>query len=312
MADTVTADAGQTTDAGQTATTDSVEGQAKPETTTTPATKTKERMFVINGKQMSESELAQRIQKAEGLEGRVANAAKLEQAFNTFVANSQDPAKLLDLLNNPKALGYDDAKQEALLKAMLSSKKPGMVNAIKQWLYENEIEPGTMTPEQRQAREDKNARTAAEARLKEIEDAQKAEQSKAESERIYKDYIGKIQKGLQDNGLPMTEDVVRLAGNYARLQRRNGQPFDIEGAMKWTKEYLSKSNDDRVLKADDTQIMNMFSLEALKKINAAYIKAITKGKDKETAPTGERRPAKDTTKKENADFWKRVGRGQFS
>lgn len=83
-------------------------------------------VFKINGKEWKEADLAQRIQKAEGLEKRVADADRYEKAFNNFAAKVEDPAQFLQLLDS-KEFKYDEDKQAALLKSMLETKKPKLV-----------------------------------------------------------------------------------------------------------------------------------------------------------------------------------------
>src|SRR6185503_6922523 len=91
-------------------------------------------------------------------EAAMKSSAEMEKAFNNFVSNAQDPEKLLQLLQHP-SLKYDEAKQEVLVGKLLSSKSPRVINAVKKWLYDNEIAPAMMDPKERELAE-KNARLA--------------------------------------------------------------------------------------------------------------------------------------------------------
>ena len=279
---------------------------------------TKERVFLINGKEWPESQLAQRIQKAEGLEKRVQDADRYEKAFQNFAAKVDDPQQFIELLGS-KEFKYDEDKQSAMLTAMLNTKKPKLVAAVKQWLFENEIEPSSLTEEQRRLREleKENQKFKTEAQKK--EEAEKSAKLAAESKAIYQEYIKKISEGLKANNLPLHEFVVKMALNYAKVQRVNAnQPFDISGAMKYTKDFLNSINAD-VEKWDDATILNAYSENALKKINQAYINRLKKSAkltEEPAKPGAEQHPFKRKTKqeatsKENKDFWKNAGRGVF-
>jgi hypothetical protein len=115
-----------------------------------------ERMYKvkINGKEEEwpESKVIERAQKSEGAEAAMQKAAQLEKAFSSFVSQAQNPEQLLGLLNHP-SMKYDEEKQEMLVKAMMNSKKPRIINAVKEWIYKNEIEPKTMDPKDLELRE---------------------------------------------------------------------------------------------------------------------------------------------------------------
>lgn len=279
----------------------------------------KGQIFKINGKDWSEADLAQRLQKAEGLEKRVADADRYEKAFTNLTARLDDPEQFVSLLNSPE-FKYDEDKQAALAQAMLASKKPKVVQAIKQWLYENEVEPSTLTEDQRRLRELERENNKFKTEAQKAEEQRKAQELAVQAKAIYQDYVKKISEGLKANNLPMHEFVVKMALNYAKVQRiNNKQPFDIAGAMKYTKDFLTGLNAD-VEKWDDATILNAFPEGALKKINAAYISRLKKaseGSEPKKAEAGEPHPFKRKTKqeatsKENKDFWKNVGRGIFA
>lgn len=313
MADTATAPvaapataATTTPDAGKPAS----EATKPPEGVTAP----KERIFKINGKDWPESQLAQRIQKAEGLEKRVADADKYEKAFNSFVQQAQDPVKLLELLNNPKALQYDDNKQEALVNAMLESKNPRIVQTVKNWLYKNEVEPASLTPEQRQAREDKMARETAEAKLRAFEEQQTKAAQEAETQRIWSDYRVKIGQGIKEAGLPETEMMVVRIARKAQMMRRAGQPANIQQAVASVKADLQSEYMTNLDKATDDELLNLLPESVLKKINAAFVKRLKKEEPAkiESNPPLKRGKKAEKVTKDGKDFWRDVGRGLFA
>lgn len=279
----------------------------------------KGQIFKINGKDWSESDLAQRIQKAEGLEKRVADAARYEKAFETFTSKVDDPNQFLELLAS-KEFKYDEEKQTGLLTAMLNTRKPKLVEAVKKWLYENEVEPSTLTEEQRKLRELERENNKFKSEAQKAEEMRKAQALAAEARTIYQDYIKKIAEGLKANNLPEHEAVVKLALNYAKVQRlKAGQPFDVAGAMKYVKEFLGGMNSS-IDSWDDATILNAFPESALKKINAAYVNRLKKAgaasepqksEAKDSHPF-KRKTKQEATSKENKDFWKNVSRGVFA
>src|ERR1051326_6220247 len=108
----------------------------------------------VNGKEeeWTQAQLIERAQKSAGAEEAMKKADALDKAFNNFVSNAQDPEKLLGLLQHP-SLKYDEAKQEVLVTKLLSSKSPKILHAVKKWLWENEIQPATMDPKERELAE---------------------------------------------------------------------------------------------------------------------------------------------------------------
>lgn len=274
----------------------------------------KERVFTINGKEWPESQLAQRIQKAEGLEGRVKQADQYEKAFNSFAERTQDPQKFLEMLSSPE-FKYDEEKQEGLLKAMLGSKKPRLVQAVKQWLYENEIEPSTLTPEQRRLRELESENKQFKTKAEQEESDRKASQLAVESQKIWEDYRTKIGTGIKEEGLPETEMMVARIARKAMLMRRAGQPADIKAAILSVKSDLQTEYIANIDKASEDEILKLLPESSLRKINAAFVKSLKKPEaiEEEKVPYGtSRKPRKDVVSKENKDFWKNVGRGMFA
>jgi len=270
----------------------------------------KERVFLIDGKEWPESKLAQRIQKAEGLEKRVADADKYEKAFNSFVERTQDPTKFIELLNTPD-FQYDEDKQAGLVKAMLGSKKPKLIAAVKEWLYENEVEPASMTPEQRRLRELENENKQFKTQREQQETEQKTAAQQAETQRIWNDYRVKIGAGIKEAGLPQTEGMVVRIARKAMLQRRAGQPADIVSATKAVKEELQAEYMQNFDQASDDQILALLPENVLKKINAAFLKRIKKQEQEPIEDTAGRpvKKVKSRDEKKNKDFWKNIGRG---
>lgn len=281
------------------------------------STAPKEKTYIINGKEWPESQLAQRIQKAEGLEKRVADADRYEKAFANLDAKMNDPEQFVALLDSPE-FKYDEDKQASLVRTMLTSKKPKLIAAVKQWLYENEVEPATMTEEQRKAREDRIARAEAEGKLKKIDDENKTAVQRAEQQRIWNDYRIKIGSGIKTEGLPETEGMVVRVARKAMLMRRAGQPADIPNAVKAVKQELQAEYLLNMDKASDDEILNLLPENVLKKINAAYIKKLKAANPEPAKPElKEQSPFKRATKeeassKENKEFWKKVGRGVYA
>lgn len=277
----------------------------------------KEQIFKINGKDWPESQLAQRLQKAEGLEKRVADADRYEKAFNNFAAKVEDPTQFIALLDS-KEFKYDEDKQAALLKTMLETKKPKLVQAVKQWLYENEVEPSTLTDEQRKLRQFEKENQKLKSEAQQLEDRQKADELAAESRRIWDDYRVKIGAGIKAEGLPETEAMVARIARKAMLMRRAGQPADIGSAVKSVRTELQAEYMSNLDKASATELLNLLPESILKKINAAYVTQLKKAGAAETTkeePTGhpfKRKTKQEATSKENKDFWRNASRGIFA
>lgn len=284
-----------------------VEGDAKPTGQT----------FTINGKAWSEADLAQRIQKAEGLEKRVADADRYEKAFNSFAAKVEDPAQFLSLLDS-KEFKYDEDKQSMLVKAMLDTKKPKLVQAVKQWLYENEVEPSTLTEEQRKFRELEKENTRFKSEAQKAEEKRLADEQNTEAQKIWNDYRVKIGQGIKTEMLPETEAMVARVARKALLMRRAGQPADIVAACKSVKTELQAEYFTNLDKASAEEIVNLLPESILKKVNQAYVNRLKKAqepeKDKEPSDARpfKRKTKVEATKKEDKDFWKNAGRGVFA
>lgn len=249
----------------------------------------KERMYKvkINGKEevWPESKVLERAQKSEGAEVAMKRASQLEAAFENFVATSQDPLKLIELLSNPKALGYDESKQVALFQAMMASKKPAMVQAVKKWLYDNEVEPSTLTPEERKMRELEAFKTETEKKNEERTRLEEEANQKAETERFFNDYKKKIWDGIQANKLPQTELMVARVTRKIQLMRKAGIPGDVAKACEFVRQELTNEYSEHLLKASDEDILNLLPVGVAEKVNKAYLKRL-KGEDPDKIESG--------------------------
>lgn len=270
----------------------------------------------ISGKEevWSERKLIERAQRSEGAEQATKRAAQIEQAFTNFVSQAQDPQKLLALLSDPKSLGYDETKQEALLSAMLGSKNPRIVQKAKQWLYENEVEPSTLTPEQRKLRELEQFKTEREKTDAIRDQKEKEAQIKAETEKIWNDYRLKIGVGLKTEGLPENEAIVARVARKALLMRQAGRPADIPSAIALVKEEWRQEFIKMMTGITEEQILAMYPEETLKQINKAFLKKLkTVTSEEEVEPKEGRTNVRPSKAKEgvqkNKDFWRDLSRG---
>lgn len=292
------------------------EGNPSPETVEAP--KSTERMFTVklpDGKeeQWTESAVLQRAQKSVGLEGRVAQAAKLEQAFTNFVAKVQEPTQLLELLNHPD-LKYDDDKQEALVKAMLSSKKPRIIEAVKRWIYDNEVEPGMLKeqdPKEYEKRQwQKKAEDLESEKLKreqQIKDQEEAE----EQTRIKEAYRVKLGEAFKASGLPVDDFLVRQVMEKARLYVRAGKHPDFDNCCKLVQADFVNHVKGVLGKATVDNILSLMDGETPQLINKALMKAL----DKKDVPvevsksTKPRAKQKEMTPEERKKWIRNLERG---
>lgn len=243
-----------------------------------------EKMYTVkvNGKeeQWPESKVLERASKAEGAEAAMKKAAELEKAFNNFVANTQDPEKLLGLLQHP-ALKYDEAKQEILVTKLLSSKSPRVVQAVKKWLYDNEIAPAMMDPKERELQElraekERLAREADERKAKEAETAKQVAVAKK-----WNEFRVAIGEALKAESLPQAEGVVARVARYALLQRKMNKPVDLADAAKRVKADLVKEYEERFNGLNEDNILDHIPAGVAELINKAFLKRAKK----DAAPT---------------------------
>ena len=264
----------------------------------------KERMFkvVVDGKEqiLPESKIIERAQKGMAAEKDMAEAAQYRQAFTNFVSQSKDPQKLLDLINNPKALGYDEAKQTALVKAMLSSKNPAIVQVIKEWLWKNEVEPSTLTPEQRKMRELEGFKTDTERREAERATSEKEAKFNADAERFFNEYRQKIWQGMQEVKLPQTELMVTRIARKVQLMRKAGMTGDIKRACEFVKMDLQNEYGEHLGKAPDDALLDLLPQGVAERINKAFLARLKGAPTQEppkTAPVQRQKRPKES--KEN-------------
>lgn len=222
-----------------------------------------------------ESWIQERAQKSIGLEKRVSDAARYETAFNNFVAKVQDPAQLVELLNHPD-LKYDEDKQAALITSALGSKKPRVIEAVKRWLYDNEVAPSLMDPKDREAKEWKDKFEALESDKLKKEKAIKEEEEARNLSQIKEAYRQKLGEAYTKSGLPQEEFLVRQVMEKARLYVRSGQHPDFDNCVKLVQQDFIGLVKNVLGKATVDNILTLMDGETPKMINKALMKALDK------------------------------------
>jgi hypothetical protein len=242
-----------------------------------------ERMYKVkvNGKEEEwpESKVIERAQKSEGAEAAMQKAAQLDKAFTNFVAQAQNPEQLLTLLAHP-SMKYDDEKQEMLINAMLNSKKPRIINAVKQWIYKNEIEPKTMDPKDLELRELKAYKEQQEKERQAKEDERTAAEKEQAVKTAWNNHRAKIGAEIKAQGLPQTEATVARVARYALLYSRAGKPVDHADCAKRVKADLLAEANERFSTADEDNILDQLPEGMAERINKALMKRL-KQKEKE-------------------------------
>lgn len=261
--------------------------------------------------QRGESWIRDRAQKSIGLEKRVSDASKYESAFNNFVAKVQDPGQLLELLNHPD-LKYDDEKQESLVKAMLSSKKPRIIEAVKRWIYDNEVKPSMMDPLERRAMEAEQRAEALESdKLKREKELKEADDIKNVSA-IKEAYRQKLGEAIKTTGLPVDDFIVRQVMEKARLYVKAGKHPDFENCCKLVQADFVNQVKAVLGKATVDNILNYLDGETPQTINKALMKAL-KGKDEVPEVNGQaptrKRQEKEKTPAERKKWLRNLERG---
>lgn len=280
------------------------EGADKALPEASKATVSKERMYTvkIDGKeeQWPESKVIERAQKGTAAEKAMDQAARYEQAFSNFVAQSKDPNKLLDLLSNPKALGYSEENKVSLMKSMLASKSPVMVQAIKQWIYDNEIEPATLTEEQRKIRELEGYKTDAEKKEADRKRGEDEAKFEADKERFFNDYRKKIWDGIIAQKLPQTELMVARITRKVQLMRKAGMEADFSQAAQMVRADLIAEYNDYLGKSTESDILNILPDGVAERLNKAYLSKL-KGKDepKIEGVSAQKKPRREKESKDN-------------
>jgi len=242
-----------------------------------------------------ESWLQERAQKSIGLEKKVSDAARFETAFNNFVAKVQDPSQLIELLNHPD-LKYDENKQEALITSILASKKPKLVEAVKRWLYENEVKPSMMDPKDRELMEAKSeAQKLRDEKMSREKEQKEAEELKNIAQ-IKEAYRAKLGEAYTKSGLPVDDYLVRQVMEKARLYVRAGKHPDFENCCKLVQADFIQQTKAILGKATVDNILNLMEGETAQTINKALMKADEK---KDTPPAiGDKTPVKRKAQKE--------------
>lgn len=234
--------------------------------------------YTVNGKEYKVplSKIDERVQKSFGAEEAMKQAADMDKAFKTFVTNAQDPAKLLELLQHP-SLKYDEEKQEILVSKIMASKSPRVINAVKKWIYDNEIAPSLMDPKERELAELKAFKVTQE---KEAADRKSKEDMTAKQIAVQKkwnEYRVSIGENLKAEGLPQVEGVVARVARYALLQSRAGKPVDIKDAVAKVKADLTKETESRFGGLTEDNILDHIPAGIAELINKAFLKRVKGG-----------------------------------
>ncbi len=241
-----------------------------------------------------ESWLLERAQKSVGLEKRVSEADKYEKAFNTFVGKVQDPQQLLELLNHPD-LKYDEEKQESLVKSMLNSKKPRIIEAVKKWLWENEVEPGLLKEQDPKEYERKMWQQKAEAlesdKLKKEKELKEAEEERNVAQ-IKESYRVQLGEAYKSSGLPVDDFMVRQVMEKARLYVRAGKQPDFKHCCELVQKDFLEQTKSILGKATVENILTYLDGETAKTINKALMKAVERKDESPMNPGEERSPRK--------------------
>jgi hypothetical protein len=257
-----------------------------------------------------ESWLLERAQKSIGLEKRVTDASKYEQAFNTFVSKVQDPTQLVELLNHPD-LKYDEDKQAALITSALGSKKPKVIEAVKRWIYENEVQPSLMDPKDRAIMEK-------DKKLAEFEsEKEKATREREEQESIQKvaqvkaSYQKALGEAYKTSGLPVDDYLVRQVMEKARLYVRAGKQPDFANCCKLVQGDFINQVKSVLGSATVENILGLMDGETPQKINKALMKALEKKEPEKvtTAVPKSKRREKEKTPQEKKQWLRNLERG---
>lgn len=262
-----------------------------------------------------ESWLQERAQKSIGLEKRVADADKYEKAFNNLIPQMQDPSKLLALLDSPE-IKYDEAKQTALLTSMLSSKKPVLVQAVKRWLYENEVEPSMLKesdPKEFEKREWQRKAEALEAEKSKREaDAKQAEEVKNIAN-IKEAYRVKLGESYRKSGIPTDDFLVRQVMDKARLYVRAGKHPDFDNCCRLVQQDFIGQVKGVLGKATVDNILSLMDGETPKMINKALMNALDKKDDpvqiNKEGRVVPKRQSKEKTPEERKKWIRNLSRG---
>lgn len=285
-----------------------VEAPVVPETKEAPKSAEKMYQVKVNGKveEWPESKVIERAQKSEGAEQAMKKAAEYEKAFGNFVAQSQNPAQLIALLESP-ALKYDDAKQEALVTAMLDSKKPHLIEAVKKWIYKNEIEPTTLSDGEKLKRLEASITAERKAQTDEQEKTKADADAQAAWNKMRLD-IGAQIKAAQ---LPEKPGVVKRMIAYGQLYVKQGQYPNFADCAKRVKLDLINEMKEIYSGLTEDDILNLMDEETPQKINKALLKKLNAGAKgtngtEQRKPDG-KKPTREETKKLFRDLRRKIG-----
>ena len=173
--------------------------------------------------------------------------------------------------------------------------------AIEEWYYKSHIEPTLLSPEERQAKADKEElesyRTNAQ-KLKEEQEAKAAEESKEQAKKAWSE---RIEKAMSEVDLPRTQYTVSKVAQYLRQAYDNGvkdvQPADV---VKFVKEDWINTQKELTAKLSPEELMKSLGEETLAKIRQVEV-----DKYKQTALRPKEKPAgkvRDTGKSKNKKF----------
>ena len=278
------------------------------------ANKPSEQMFQVkvNGKveEWPLSKVIERAQKSEGAEQAMKKAAEYEKAFGNFVSQSQNPAQLIALLGSD-AFKYDEAKQEALMTAMLDSKKPNIVEAVKKWIYKNEIEPSTLTPDQKRLRELEDYQAKTQTQLKADAEAKQKAEDDAKSSEAWNKMRLDIGAQIKAAQLPEKPGVVKRMIAYGQLYVKQGKYPDFADCAKRVKADLINEMKDIYSALTEDDILTLMDEDTPQKINKALLKKLnagangTNGKE-EKKPLGPK-ATKEETRKMFRELRRKIG-----
>ena len=264
----------------------------------------------VNGKEekVPLSKIIERAQKSEGAEAAMQKAAQIEKAFTNFASLVKTPQGLQQILSNP-ALGVD---KKALLRGMLSSNDPDVVDEAKKYIFHSQVVP-TLPEEQRagflqqkELEELRAMRTEQEAEKKRQLELQKAQEVQKGVQAAFQQNLIDIRKAISTEGLPETEPIIARIARYILVSRRTGKPLSAAESASRVKADLQTEWQSRLLSAkDDDELLSIIPEDTARKINAALMKRL-KGEKKGEVKNDSKKPL---TPEEKRKWLKQLERG---
>ena len=264
----------------------------------------------VNGKEekVPLSKIIERAQKSEGAEAAMQKAAQIEKAFTNFASLVKTPQGLQQILSNP-ALGVD---KKALLRGMLSSNDPDVVDEAKKYIFHSQVVP-TLPEEQRagflqqkELEELRAMRTEQEAEKKRQLELQKAQEAQKGVQAAFQQNLIDIRKAISTEGLPETEPIIARIARYILVSRRTGKPLSAAESASRVKADLQTEWQSRLLSAkDDDELLSIIPEDTARKINAALMKRL-KGEKKGEVKNDSKKPL---TPEEKRKWLKQLERG---